>query len=217
MMKGKFGCESWLKYFKPSEDKGIKFQKLITNNERCLDYLTKYIPRYIDSILQFGCASGRDFIPFNEKYKLFGCDLAPKEKIEWVQKFQNLEYYECRIENFEKLIEISENFKNLSKFFIYTQGTMMYVEPNNQEKFFNLCLKHKCKNFIFHEINKKNFTDNDNPSLGYDGKYFSLNDSHPEFFIEKNYRNPIEKLNPTAHIHLDVDEQIKKQILEEEI
>ena len=76
--KGKFGCESWLKYFKPSEDKGIKFQKLITNNERCLDYLTKYIPRYIDSILQFGCASGRDFIPFNEKYKLFGVQFHPE-------------------------------------------------------------------------------------------------------------------------------------------
>jgi hypothetical protein len=135
---------NWSHYFKAQKS-------WCFHHESFLPELTNILPDYINTIINFGCASGRDFIPFNKKYKLVGFDIAPFEEIIWVDKFENLEYHECSIKDFTEYTLNNNLFLDLSKCLIYTQATMMYESKETQELFFLELIKRECKNFIFSE------------------------------------------------------------------
>ena len=107
------------------------------------------IPRSIDTLLDIGCASGRNFIPFDGKLKLWGIDIVPLNRIQWVKPFQNLKYERTTIEQFTRILERGE--KRLDNVLLLTAGTMMYVNEKEQRRFFRACRLAGCKNFIFSE------------------------------------------------------------------
>lgn len=138
--------------------------------------LTEYkplLPSYVNTILNFGCANGRDFIPFQNDFNCIGFDLAPTGYIDWVCKTDNLIYYQCSIEDY------LNNFKDddLSNYLVYTQGTLMYLTPENQNKFIKHLLDRNCKNIILHEY----------PPT-YSGP-------HPKFTPEKKYLDMFEQVS----------------------
>lgn len=194
-----YNFKGWNHYYK--KDKRC----WVTYNENCLNYLVKYLPTYIDSVLIFGCANGRDFIPFQNKYKLYGMDIVPQKYIDFVKKFNNFKYYECSIEDFSIFIKDLVEFKDLSKFLIYTQGTMMYLTKKHQVEFYDLCKRLGCKNFIFHEYR----------IYSHDEEKFLYLEKVEKNFILKDYRKKDYGLN--AHILLDISEEQKQNIVKEEV
>ena len=129
------------------------------------------IPDHITTIINFGCANGRDFIPFQDKYKLIGFDLVPGEYIEWVCNTDNLTYYQCSIEDYITT-HIPSSPEDLSKTLVYTSGTLMYLQKpgyNNdpqykqllipgkskirspQQKFISYLLEKGCRYMVFQE------------------------------------------------------------------
>ena len=57
-------------YFDSSRDWLYKYESPL------LDYVKEQLPSNINTIINFGCASGRDFIPFQDDYNCIGFDLA---------------------------------------------------------------------------------------------------------------------------------------------
>ena len=57
----------WIGYYT-----GRNLEDWLQKSEKCVNHLVDYLPPYINNILIFGCANGRDFIPFDEKDK-FDC------------------------------------------------------------------------------------------------------------------------------------------------
>lgn len=136
------------------------------------------LPKYVNTILNFGCANGRDFIPFQDDYNCIGFDLAPVGYIEWVCKTDNLIYYQCSIEDY------LYNFKNddLSNYLVYTQGTLMYLTPEMQNKFIEHLLDCGCKNMIFHEY----------PPTHHHSQKFQPDKKYLDMFEKVSYRNHVE-------------------------
>lgn len=114
--------------------------------------LIKYkplLPTYVNTVVNFGCSNGRDFIPFQENYKCIGFDLAPLAYIEWVCATDNLTYNQCSIEDY--LDNFDHSTLDLTTALVYTQGTLMYIPSDTQDKFIQHLLDQGCKNMIFHE------------------------------------------------------------------
>ena len=163
-----------------------------------LDYVLNHLPEYVDTIINFGCANGRDFIPFQDRYNCIGFDLASPSIIKWVCKIDNLTYYQCSIEDY--LDNFNHTDEDLSNCLIYTQGTLMYLSHENQNRLIKHLLNHNCKNIVFHEYppecvfeqgNGVNPTSNFNPNLE------TLN-----LFKRKHFRSIIER-QPTGFLYLN--------------
>ena len=186
-------------------------------NERCLDYIVKYIPSYVDSVYQFGCASGRDFLPFEGRMKLYGFDIFPSDKIRWIKNFDGLTYHPCCIEDFKSFVDEHLEFKDMSKSLVYTQGTLMYVKAQQQNDFFQFCRYLGCKNFIFNEYTEQEFRAHvKKPTLKNNGLYAQFD--RPDEFIVRDYRESwVDHPHPFAHIMLDVDDATKKLIIDESV
>ena len=142
--------------------------------EPCLQQLQ--LPVYVDTILDVGCASGRNFIPFNGKLKLWGVDIVPFERIKWVQPFVDLTYENGGLENLTKRLEGEP--VDLSRTLIFTAGTMAYCSEEWQKRFYAICQKRGAKNFIFLEYP---------PQERYPNKNFKLPQSE---FTAKKFREP---------------------------
>jgi hypothetical protein len=115
-----------------------------------LDYVILNMPKYIDTIIIFGCASGRDFIPFSKEYKCYGFDIESGDKIDWVCDTENLHYYQCSVQDFSKNIERFSHI-DFSKSLVYTQGTLMYLTSEEQDTFVKTIIDSGCKNMVIHE------------------------------------------------------------------
>jgi hypothetical protein len=173
---------------------GINFTSYYTPHsgnqtpEKVLEYIKPNLSSNIKTIINFGCASGRDFIPFETDYTCIGFDIAPIEDITWVCKTNNLTYYECSIEDFLSNID---NFKfDFSNSLVYTQGTLMYVSPEIQNIFVETLLSKGCNNIILHEYE---------PGNSGCHPYMHLNDQNIKLFEKKMFRDTYSG-NPTAHI-----------------
>lgn len=159
------------------------------------------MPPHIDTIINFGCANGRDFIPFHDDYNCVGFDLAPLDHIDWVCKTKNLTYYQCSIEDLMGHTpdrskfppDLRDLLQDLSTSLVYTNGTLMYVSPLNQDKFISYLLENGCRNMVFQEYP---------PSSGYVQfgvpKKFNPNKKYLELFDTKSYREGL-----TAFIYLE--------------
>jgi hypothetical protein len=176
---------------------GINFTSYYTPHsgnqtpEKVIEYLKENISSNITTIINFGCASGRDFIPFQDTHNCVGFDIAPFEAITWICKTDNLSYYECSIEDF--LLNI-DNFKfDWPNTLVYTQGTLMYVSHENQNLFTEILLKKGCKNIIFQEYE---------PGNSGHHPYLNLNSQNISIFEKRMFRDRYEG-NPTAHLYLN--------------
>ena len=156
-----------------------------------LDYVKSTIPSYVDSVLNFGCANGRDFLPFQDSYNCFGFDLANIEHIKWTCKQDNLHYFQCSIEDYLDSVDHSET--NLSTSLVYTQGTLMYLTPENQNRFIEHLLEKGCKNIVLHEY-PPDYT-------GPHGK-FNPKSELLEMFTRQHFREIVEG-QPTGFIYLN--------------
>ncbi|TSC87206.1 MAG: hypothetical protein G01um10148_311 [Parcubacteria group bacterium Gr01-1014_8] len=105
------------------------------------------LPAHVDTILDVGCASGRSFIPFDRKLKLWGIDIVPYGRIKWVRPFSNLTYEQITVEKLTERFEREEI--DLSHTFVFECGTLMYIGADYQNRFFNACQKRGCRNFMF--------------------------------------------------------------------
>ena len=138
------------------------------------------IPDYVNTIINFGCSNGRDFIPFQDEYNCIGFDLAPLGYIDWVCKTDNLIYYQCSIEDY--LDHFDHSDEDLSNSLIYTQGVLMYIPPQDQNRFIQHFLDRNCKNMIFHEY----------PPT-YDGPHakFNPDQKYLDLFEQKSFRKDL--------------------------
>tara|TARA_R110000796_G_scaffold146087_1_gene262775 strand:- start:2203 stop:2760 length:558 start_codon:yes stop_codon:yes gene_type:complete len=141
------------------------------------------IPDYITTIINFGCANGRDFIPFQDKYNLVGFDLVKGDYIEWVCDTTNLIYYQCSMEDFMEPHNI--DVEDLSTSLVYTNVSLFYLE-DKQEEFITYLLNKKCQNMVFQEY-KNSFHGHFQP-----GK-------HKDLFKERQFN----RKDVTGFIYLD--------------
>lgn len=102
---------------------------------------------HVDTILDLGCGSGRNFIPFDGKLKLWGIDIARAGQIRWVRPFTNLTYERCKVEQLTERLE--RGGIDLSHTFVFESGTLMYVSGEYQNRFLEACKKCGCKNIMF--------------------------------------------------------------------
>ena len=176
-------------------DAGINFTSYFSPHsgnqtpEKVLEYVKPNLNN-IKTIINFGCASGRDFIPFETDYTCVGFDIAPIEDITWVCKTDNLTYYECSIEDF--LLNINNFEFDFPNSLVYTQGTLMYVSHEKQNLFVEMLLTKGCKNLILQEYEPGN-------SGGH--PYLNLNSNNLKLFKKQMFRDKYEG-NPTAHLYL---------------
>ncbi len=193
-----YNIHTWEKYYRGEE-------VWLHKSEICLKYLLKYIPRYIKNILILGCANGRDFIPFDGKYHLYGLDIVSFSEIRWIRPFQNLVYRCLTVEDLTKMLEYSD--VDLHDTLIYSIGTLMYVSEHDQKKFYEYALISGCVNLIFQEYPFARRKERAGQCL-----YLQEYQSH---FIVKNYRMSIDDSQPHAFINMDVSPQIKDIIKNE--
>ena len=142
-IKDKFFLERWGNYYDASDS-------TLHVPERCLVELAPKIPVHVTRFLNIGCGAGRDFIPFDGKFNLWGIDIVPESRIRWVRPFKNLRYEHMRAEDLTKKLERGE--EDLSHTLVYTCGTLMYLSREYQQRFLNACRKCGCTNFIFEEF-----------------------------------------------------------------
>lgn len=146
--------------------------------------IKSYIPNYVTTIINFGCANGRDFIPFQEDYHLVGFDLVPWDYMEWVCDTTNLTYYQCSMENY---LKGNVDIGDLSTSLVYTNVSLFYLE-NKQEAFISYLLSKGCKNMVFQEY-----------KAGQSGHGSFQPDKHENIFKEKHFS----RTDVTGFIHLD--------------
>ncbi len=162
------------------------------------------ISNKIETIIDFGCGTGRNFLPFIDNYKCIGFDIHPPDSVQ-NNSCCNFTYYQSSIEDF-KLISLKIDW---SKCLIMTHGTLMYCKKSSiQNEFIKLLRDRGCENFIFHEYASdlliKNGNLSENARQGGVG-YLNLNDDNLELFNPPlgkkiNFRDDFNDLQ--AHICL---------------
>ena len=137
--------------------------------EIVLTEIKPLLPNYIDSVLIFGCANGRDFVPFQDDYNIMGFDIKKAKDIDFVCKTDNLTYYQCTMQDYaleNYTIHDGTMHKDLSKSLVYTGVSLMYLDSHEQEEFISYLLDKGCKNMVFQEYTS-NFGAHDEKSKHY--------------------------------------------------
>jgi hypothetical protein len=113
--------------------------------ERVFRELSAQLPAYINSVIDLGCAAGRNFGPFVGRYALYGVDLVPREQIEF--DFPGVHYIQSPLNKFEP------DFR-LDNFLCITHGAIMYVKPIDQKALLERFVALGCRNFILQEYDE---------------------------------------------------------------
>lgn len=115
------------------------------------DNVVKKLPLYLTTVVDFGCANGRNFLPFNGRdFKYIGFDIHPRSSLIKITDFL---YHECSIEDF---IENPRQFSiNWEESLVMSHGSLMYIPSADIQNNFLITLKKEgCKNFVFHEYTR---------------------------------------------------------------
>jgi len=127
------------------------------------EHVVDKLPSNITTIIDFGCAHGRNFLIFDkEKYKYVGFDIHDYNDISWVENI-SVDYYQYSIEDFFNDYKIFNiDWRNS---LVMCHGTLMCLENSNQQNdFINLLKSLGCKNFTFHEYGSDTLIKNGNLS-----------------------------------------------------
>jgi hypothetical protein len=179
------------------------------------EYVVDKLTSEIDTIVDFGCASGRNFIPFKESIDYFyGFDIHPEEEVFWLPATQTLymseklEYYTCSIEDF--LTEYNKyNHINWGRSLVMYHGALLNLESHEQQnETIDLILKLGCKNIVINDYIKdiqiRKAVLNDK-GIG----WLSLSEKNKKLFLPpsgliKNLRSEDQNEPLQAHIALDI-------------
>jgi len=136
----------------------------------------------ITTIVDFGCANGRNFIPFpKEKYKYVGFDIFNPLDIKWMNNI-DVDYYACSLNDFfTEYHNYDIDWKN-SLFMSHV--TLMYLNDSiEQNNFLNLMKSLGCENFALHEYGSdKVLADLSNHARDNKLGYLSLNEINKKMF-----------------------------------
>ena len=171
--------------------------------EPIIAYIKNNLPDYVDTIINIGCSNGRDFIPFEDDYKLIGLDLAAPDVMEFSPKLNtdNLTYYQCSIEDY--LYEFNHDDLDLSKALVYTSGVLLYTPQSVQIEVVNHLIKSGCKNMVFQEYTP------DAPCNGDWGKFEPGSNIVNLFDMKSFWESPNGRdSTPLGHIILDENKQV---------
>ncbi len=108
--------------------------------EACFQSLRPKLPSYIDSVIDFGCAAGRNLALFDGGLKLYGVDLVPEEQIEWRQPLRDLTYISSPLQNFA-----SRFTERMDRFLCISHGTIMYLAGDEQRTFIENLARLGCR------------------------------------------------------------------------
>lgn len=175
---------SFMHYFEGSRD-------WLKVPEPLLHYVKEKLPSYVKIVVNLGCASGRDFIPFQNSHLCVGFDITPVEKIKWVCDTNNLVYFQCSIQDFVHNIDIFEC--NWNEVLLYSCVSMIYASHEDQNRLIESVISKGCKNIVLQEYEPGN--------SGHVG-YLNLNENNIKLFEKKLFRQKYDQ-EPMAHIMLD--------------
>jgi hypothetical protein len=178
------------------------------------EYVVDKLTSDINTIVDFGCASGRNFIPFKESIDYFyGFDIHPEEEILWRPDAQSLyttgklQYNTCSIEDF--LTEHDKyNHINWERSLVMYHGALLNLESHEQQnETIDLILKLGCKNIVIHDYIKDIQIRKavlNNKGIG----WLSLSEKNKKLFLSngfiKNLRSDKQDAPLQAHIALDI-------------
>jgi hypothetical protein len=112
--------------------------------EKCFVELVSQLPAYIDSVIDFGCAAGRNLEPFAGRYTLYGVDIVPEAQIQL--RPSGVTYLQSRLQEFPRRFG-----RSLERFVCIAHGVLMYLTPSEQRAFIEQLVGLGCKNFFFQE------------------------------------------------------------------
>ena len=115
------------------------------------DYVVKKLSLHVTTLVDFGCANGRNFVPFKGKgLKCIGFDIHPRSSLVKITDFL---YHECSIQDF---IENPRQFPiSWGESLAMSHGSLMYIPSADIQNNFLITLKKEgCKNFVFHEYTR---------------------------------------------------------------
>jgi SAM-dependent methyltransferase len=117
--------------------------------EASLADLALLFPSYITTVLDVGCAAGRFFLPLNGKYRLWGIDIVPFERMKWLAPFETLTYEQKTLQ--QLTVELEQGKHDLTHTLVHTHAVLGLASGRWQRRFYAACKKSGCKNFYFEE------------------------------------------------------------------
>lgn len=116
-------------------------------HENWLDtHVLPFLKSNITTVLDFGCANGRNFYPF-KNYNCVGFDLYQTNQI---KKFCDFDYHVSSVEDFVNNIDLYQiDWQNA---LVMSHGCLMYCKNSEDQNKFITKLRDKgCKNLVLHE------------------------------------------------------------------
>lgn len=155
------------------------------------EHVVSQLLNKITTIVDFGCAHGRNFLPFpKEKYTYIGFDIHDPSNITWVDNI-HVDYSACSLADF--LNDYNEYNVDWKNSLVMCHGTLMYLDSSDQQNnFIDLLKLLGCKNFVFHEYGSSTVIKNGNLSHhARDGKlgWLDLNKNNKEMFDIRRFRD----------------------------
>ena len=122
-------------------------------------HILPFIPSNVKTIVDFGCANGRNFLPFKD-YECIGFDMFQPEDVKYSCDFT---YYISSIEDFMK-IPNSYPIQWESSLAMSHGSLMCLLDSKTQNKFIKILRDKGCKNFVLHEYASDKLIKNGNLS-----------------------------------------------------
>jgi hypothetical protein len=142
MLKARIVGRRWDKYY-DGTDAGLSVPSKIIAD------LAPIVAPHVDTIMEIGCGSGHNFIPFQNSHKLVGYDLVPVDRINWQCNTINLTYHKRSGEELAGFLATTK--PNLSHTLFISSAVMMYISTRSQLALYAALLGCGCRNFIFIE------------------------------------------------------------------
>jgi hypothetical protein len=107
------------------------------------------MPPHIDTIVDIGCAAGRNLIPYDGEYKLIGIDLPDRQRLKFLRDFKDFRYIKASVQKLTRMLERGE--LDLRNAVVHTHSVLVYVPERWQKRFYNACIRAGCRNFHLEE------------------------------------------------------------------
>ena len=160
-------------------------QNAISTPEEWLkEIVVDNLSKNINTIIDIGCAKGRNFLPFKDKnFNLIGFDINSPEDVNKFSLIQaDFKYHQCSIED---LIQKYDTFDiKWEECLVMSHGTLMYCkEAETQNTLVKTLRTAGCKNFVFHEYASNKVLPDLSPRAKQDGLgYLDLNEDNLKLF-----------------------------------